>query len=234
MALNINTATADELKLLNGIKEKRAKIIFEMREKTRNGLEADDLLAIPDLSSAIRNLVRAKQITFLPLHNVDSQTRPDVMGLVEDGVDGGGPDGGGPNHQQLVEVMPPLGPQQDVLEAPGAGPPQVNVNASYSVAVEEGLLTELVERLNAALKGKKESDMSLIPGNLEEKLIPHGVNLLKKLDIRIQQLEANDYSQSLSHIQHVEERLIILEENSKLEYLNEKNYSQISKFGNKL
>ena len=37
MALNINTATADELKIFNGIKEKRAKIILEMREKTQNG-----------------------------------------------------------------------------------------------------------------------------------------------------------------------------------------------------
>ena len=53
-------------------------------------------------------------------------------------------------------------------------------------------------------------------------LLPHGVDLLENLDIRIQQLEANDYSQSLSHIQHVEERLIILEENTKLEHHNEK------------
>ena len=46
MALNINSATANELKLLNGIKEGGAKIIFEMRGKNENGLEADDLLAI--------------------------------------------------------------------------------------------------------------------------------------------------------------------------------------------
>ena len=114
----------------------------------------------------------------------------------------------------------PLGPQQDMLEVPGARPPQVNVTAPHSVAVEEELLTDLVERLNAILRGKKESDMRL--KNLEKKLIPHGVDLLENLDIRIQQLEANDYSQSLSHIQHVEERLIILEEYSKLEHHNEK------------
>ena len=88
MALNINTATADELKLLNGIKEKRAKIILEMREKTQNGLQADDLLAIPDLSTAIRNLLRGNQITFLPLHNVDLQTRPAARGLIKDEVEG--------------------------------------------------------------------------------------------------------------------------------------------------
>ena len=52
--------------------------------------------------------------------------------------------------------------------------------------------------------------------------LANGVDLLENLDIRIQQLEANDYSQSLSHIQHVDERLIILEENSKLEHHNEK------------
>ena len=88
MALNINTATADELKLLNGIKEKRAKIILEMREKTQNGLQADDLLAIPDLSTAIRNLLRGNQITFSPLHNVDLQTRPAASGLIKDEVEG--------------------------------------------------------------------------------------------------------------------------------------------------
>ena len=82
------------------------------------------------------------------------------------------------------------------------------------------MLTDLVEWLNAVIKGKKESDMRL--KNLEAKLIPHGVDLLKNLDNRIEELEANDSTQGLSRNQHVEERLIILEENSKLEHLNEK------------
>ena len=77
-----------------------------------------------------------------------------------------------------------------------------------------------MEWLNAVIKGKKESDMRL--KNLEAKLIPHGVDLLKNLDNRIEELEANDSTQSLSRNQHVEERLIFLEENSKLEHLNEK------------
>ena len=62
---------------------------------------------------------------------------------------------------------------------------------------------------------------------LESKLIPHGVDVLKNLDNRIKTLEANDstaagaVSKSLSNI---EERLIILEQKSKLEPLipNEK------------
>ena len=34
--------------------------------------------------------------------------------------------------------MPPLGPQQDGLKAAGAVPPQFNVNAPHSVAIEGG------------------------------------------------------------------------------------------------
>ena len=71
MALIINSATADEPKLLNGIKEKRAKIILEMREKNENGIEADYLLAIPDFSTAIRNLLRENQIIFLRVYPVN-------------------------------------------------------------------------------------------------------------------------------------------------------------------
>ena len=37
-----------------------------MREKNEIGLETDYLLAIPDLSTAIRNLLRENQILFLP------------------------------------------------------------------------------------------------------------------------------------------------------------------------
>ena len=75
MALNINSATANELKLLNGIKEEWAKIILEKRKKNENGLEADDLLAIPDLSTVIRNLLRENQIIVLPF-DVDREAIP--------------------------------------------------------------------------------------------------------------------------------------------------------------
>ena len=84
MALNINSATANELKLLNGIQEKRAKIILEMREKNENGLEADDLIAIPDLSTVIRNLLRENKIIFLPFY-VDREAIP-RLGLPQDKI----------------------------------------------------------------------------------------------------------------------------------------------------
>ena len=219
MALNINSATANELKLLNGIKEGGAKIILEMRGKNENGLEADDLLAIPDLSTVIRNLLRENQIIFLPF-DVDREAIS-RLGLPKDKI---GEDG--PNNEQVYQAVPPLGLPQDVLEpeASGLEPQQLHVNVPDSVTVDEGL-ANVIERLKAVLKSKKESDIRL--NNLESKLLPHGVDVLKNLDNRIETLEANDstaagaVSKSLSHI---EERLIILEQKSKLEplILNEK------------
>ena len=219
MALNINSATANELKLLNGIQEKRAKIILEMREKNENGLEADDLLAIPDLSTVIRNLLRENKIIFLPFY-VDREAIP-RLGLPQDKIGENGP-----NNEQVYQAVPPLGLPQDVLEleATGLEPQQLHVNAPDSLTVDEGL-ANVIERLKAVLKSRKESDIRL--NNLESKLLPHGVDVLKNLDNRIETLEANDstaagaVSKSLSHI---EERLIILEQKSKLEplILNEK------------
>ena len=119
-----------------------------------------------------------------------------------------------------------LGLPQDVLEieATWLEPKQLHVNAPDSVTVDEGL-ANVIEIIKAVLKSKKESDIRL--NKLESKLIPHGVDVLKNLDNRIKTLEANDstaagaVSKSLSNI---EERLIILEQKSKLEPLipNEK------------
>ena len=149
MASNINSATANELKLLNGIEEKRAKIILEMREKNENGLEADDLLAIPDLSTAIRNLLRENQIIFLPF-DVDCEVVPG-LGLLQEKIEEGGP-----NNQLVYQAMPLLGLPQDVLEieATGLEPQQLHVNVLDSVTVDEGL-ANVIERLKAVLKSKK-------------------------------------------------------------------------------
>ena len=219
MALNINSATANELKLLNGIKEKRAKIILEMREKNENGLEADDLLAIPDLSTVIRNLLRENQIIFLPF-DVDREAIP-RSGLPQDKT---GEDG--PNNEQVYQAVPPLGLPQHVLEleATGLEPQQLHVNAPDSVTVNEGL-ANVIERLKSVLKSKKESDIRL--NNLESKLLPHVVDVLRNLDNRIETLEANDSTAAgavSKNLSHIEERLIILEQKAKLEplILNEK------------
>ena len=177
------------------------------------------MLAIPDLSTAIRNLFRENQIIFLPF-DVDREVVP-RLGLPQDKIEKGGP------YNQLVyQAMPLLGLPQDVLEieATGLEPQQLHVNVLHSVTVDEGL-ANVIERLKAVLKSKKESDIRL--NKLESKLIPHGVDVLKNLDNRIETLEANDstaagaVSKSLSNI---EGRLIILKQKSKLEplILNEK------------
>ena len=169
-----------------------------------------------DLSTVIRNLLRENQIIFLPF-DVDCEAIP-RLGLPQDKI---GEDG--PNNEQVYQAVPPLGLPQDVLEleATGLEPQQLHVNAPDSVTVDEGL-ANVIERLKAVLKSKKESDIRL--NNLESKLLPHGVDVL---DNRIETLEGNDstaagaVSKSLSHI---EKRLIILEQKSKLEplILNEK------------
>ena len=67
--------------------------------------------------------------------------------------------GGGPNHQQVFEAGPPLRPQQGGLETAGANLQQFTVDAPQSVAVEEGLLTDLVKC--CILIGQKKTDMRL-------------------------------------------------------------------------
>ena len=124
-----------------------------MREKNENGLKADDLLAIPDLSTAIRNLLKENQIIFLPF-DVDREVVP-RLGLLQDKIEEGGP-----NNQLVYQAMPLLGLPQDVLEieATGFEPQQLHVNVLDSVTVDEGL-ANVIERLKAVLKSKKESDI---------------------------------------------------------------------------
>ena len=117
--------------------------------------------------------------------------------------------------------MPPLGLPQDVLEleATGLESQQLYVNARDSGTVDEGL-ANVIERLKAELKSKKESDIRL--NKLESKLIPDGLDVLKNLDNRIETLEANDSTADgavYKSLSHIEERLIILEQKSKLEPL---------------
>jgi competence protein ComEA len=78
-AVNINTATKEDLTSINGVGEKRAQEIIDYRKKNGNFKSVDDLEKVPGIGPGLMKRIRS-QVTVTGKTSIDKPTDKDTKG----------------------------------------------------------------------------------------------------------------------------------------------------------